>query len=79
MEAVHILAGDEGFEPPNARTRTWCLTTWRIPNIWLIYLDDYTTTDMMPQVLRRGSSRATITAQAVIAATASTSHQESVV
>ena len=27
-----LLAGDEGFEPPNARTRTWCLTTWRIPN-----------------------------------------------
>ncbi len=27
-----ILAGDEGFEPPNARTRTWCLTTWRIPS-----------------------------------------------
>ena len=26
------LAGDEGFEPPNARTRTWCLTTWRIPS-----------------------------------------------
>ena len=27
-----ILAGDEGFEPPNAGTRTQCLTTWRIPN-----------------------------------------------
>ena len=27
------LAGDEGFEPPNARTRTWCLTTWRIPSM----------------------------------------------
>ena len=26
------LAGDEGFEPPNAGTRTQCLTTWRIPN-----------------------------------------------
>ena len=25
------LAGMEGFEPPNARTRTWCLTTWRHP------------------------------------------------
>ena len=26
------LAGDEGFEPPNAGTRNQCLTTWRIPN-----------------------------------------------
>ena len=26
------VAGDEGFEPPNAGTRTQCLTTWRIPN-----------------------------------------------
>ncbi len=25
------LAGAEGFEPPNARTKTWCLTTWRRP------------------------------------------------
>lgn len=25
------MAGDEGFEPPNAGTRTQCLTTWRIP------------------------------------------------
>ena len=28
-----ILAGMEGFEPPNARTKTWCLTTWRHPNM----------------------------------------------
>lgn len=27
-----IMAGDEGFEPPNGGTRTHCLTTWRIPN-----------------------------------------------
>ena len=27
-----LLAGTEGFEPPNARTKTWCLTTWRLPN-----------------------------------------------
>ena len=26
-----VLAGDEGFEPPNGGTRTHCLTTWRIP------------------------------------------------
>ena len=26
------LAGMEGFEPPNAGTRTRCLTTWRHPN-----------------------------------------------
>ena len=29
---IFHLAGDEGFEPPNAGTRTQCLTTWRIPN-----------------------------------------------
>ena len=28
---IQCLAGDEGFEPPNARTRTWCLTAWPIP------------------------------------------------
>jgi hypothetical protein len=26
-----LLAGMEGFEPPNARTKTWCLTTWPHP------------------------------------------------
>lgn len=31
-----VLAGDEGFEPPNAGTRTQCLTAWRIPNAPLI-------------------------------------------
>ena len=25
------MARAEGFEPPNARTKTWCLTTWRRP------------------------------------------------
>ena len=25
------LAGAERFELPNARTKTWCLTTWRRP------------------------------------------------
>ena len=25
------MAGVEGFEPPNAGTRTQCLTTWRHP------------------------------------------------
>ncbi len=25
------MAGMEGFEPPNAGTRTQCLTTWRHP------------------------------------------------
>ena len=28
---ISYLAGDEGFEPPNAWTKTRCLTTWRIP------------------------------------------------
>ena len=27
------MAGMEGFEPPNARTKTWCLTTWPHPII----------------------------------------------
>ncbi len=30
------MAGDEGFEPPNAGTRNQCLTTWRIPNVILV-------------------------------------------
>ena len=34
-----ILAGMEGFEPPNAWTRTTCLTTWRHP----IRLTNFTT------------------------------------
>jgi hypothetical protein len=25
------VAGEEGLEPPNARTKTWCLTTWPLP------------------------------------------------
>ena len=28
------LAGDEGFEPPNGGTKSRCLTTWRIPNLF---------------------------------------------
>jgi hypothetical protein len=31
------MAGMEGFEPPNARTKTWCLTTWPHPNKILEY------------------------------------------
>src|SRR3989344_7841380 len=27
-----FVAGEEGFEPPNAGSRTQCLTTWRLPN-----------------------------------------------
>lgn len=26
------MAGEEGFEPPNAWTKTMCLTTWPLPN-----------------------------------------------
>ena len=26
------LAGIPGFEPGNARIKTWCLTAWRYPN-----------------------------------------------
>ncbi len=31
-----LMAGDEGFEPPNASTKNWCLTAWPIPNNRLI-------------------------------------------
>ncbi len=33
------MAGMEGFEPPNAGTRTQCLTTWRHPTTLLIIHD----------------------------------------
>ncbi len=33
---MYDMAGDEGFEPPNAGTRTRCLTTWRIPSVELV-------------------------------------------
>jgi NAD(P)-dependent dehydrogenase (short-subunit alcohol dehydrogenase family) len=29
----NLMAGVEGFEPPNAWTKTMCLTTWRHPNV----------------------------------------------
>ena len=32
MRNLQVLAGAEGFEPPDARTKTWCLTTWLRPN-----------------------------------------------
>ncbi len=31
MLTIFQLAGEEGFEPPNAGTRNQCLTTWRLP------------------------------------------------
>ena len=34
---LFFMAGDEGFEPPNAWTKTMCLTTWPIPNTLLYY------------------------------------------
>ena len=36
-----ILAGAEGFEPPNARTKTWCLTTWPRPKIYVSFILRY--------------------------------------
>ncbi len=27
------MAGVPGFEPGNARIKTWCLTAWRYPNL----------------------------------------------
>ena len=31
-----FMAGVEGFEPPNASTKNWCLTTWRHPKAGII-------------------------------------------
>ncbi len=39
---MQYMAGGEGFEPPNARTKTWCLTTWPTPNICINVLNDST-------------------------------------
>lgn len=42
-----LLAGEEGFEPPNAGTKTRCLTTWRLPkaleyfNLFMHFFQDY--------------------------------------
>ena len=30
------MAGVEGFEPPNASTKNWCLTTWPHPTAVLL-------------------------------------------
>ena len=30
--STFLLAGAEGFEPPNVGTKSRCLTTWRRPN-----------------------------------------------
>ena len=40
------MAGAEGFEPPNASTKNWCLTTWRRP----ITLIDFTVLDTTSQI-----------------------------
>ncbi len=54
-----ILAGAEGFEPPNAWTKTMCLTTWRRPNKLLCLLCYLTILNMclatrqfVPQIAR---------------------------
>ncbi len=31
------MAGVAGFEPTNARIKIWCLTTWRYPNVYVIF------------------------------------------
>src|SRR5215212_4504780 len=31
-QSAYLLAGVEGFEPPNGGIKTRCLTTWRHPN-----------------------------------------------
>ena len=30
-----LMVGDEGFEPPSGGVKVRCLTTWRIPNVWV--------------------------------------------
>src|SRR3990167_8928194 len=29
---AHVVAGEEGFEPPNGGSKGRCLTTWLLPN-----------------------------------------------
>ena len=33
-----FLAGLAGFEPTNARVKVWCLTAWRQPNIFTLFV-----------------------------------------
>ena len=47
---MQLLAGDEGFEPPNDRTKTCCLTTWPIP---IVNCSAQDPTDKPGSVLRR--------------------------
>jgi hypothetical protein len=44
------MAGAEGFEPPNASTKNWCLTTWRRP----IALTDFTVFGTASQIYGHG-------------------------
>lgn len=50
------MAGTEGFEPPNARTKTWCLTAWPRPIDGLLAVrqnsSKYTTFDVSFLYLR---------------------------
>ena len=52
----------EGFEPPNAGTKTRCLTTWRHPNnrygSWVLYLrGSRVSTNEAPSIIMGGLSR----------------------
>ena len=47
------MARAEGFEPPNASTKNWCLTTWPRP-ITLLY---YTPSSGVRTFVRRDSTR----------------------
>ena len=33
-DSILIVAGEEGFEPPHHRTRTYCLTAWLLPKMY---------------------------------------------
>ena len=37
------MAGEDGFEPTNARVKVWCLTAWRHPNTDTNYIVNITT------------------------------------
>ena len=49
---IIILAGMEGFEPPNAGTRNQCLTTWRHPISAMNALGNCTLTEVNAQVAK---------------------------
>ena len=54
-----LVAGEEGFEPPNGSSRGYCLTAWRLPNscnekIWtMMTAAKGPSPDLSPEAKRR--------------------------